>query len=134
MEGSSIPKIYASADGENLAWLWDSSSYPSWHKKENMLRAVGVDVEYGELLDAGVERGNYKTLGDKEHVETVSMYADGLGYNNKAEKIERSTRTPYTHVHKHNNAVNRSGFCAVCRRAGGKYSGKVVKRGIVKTE
>ena len=32
-------------------------------------------------------------------------------------------------IYRHNNAVNRSGFCATCRRAGGEFSGKAVKRG-----
>ena len=33
-------------------------------------------------------------------------------------------------IHNHNNAVERSSFCAICRGAGGEYSGQVVKRGL----
>ena len=104
--------------------------YPSWHKREpeNILRAVGVDVEYGEVLDAGVERGNYKTVGNKEHMQIVSLYAEGHGYQKIHEKLNRSTKTIFEHVHKHNDAVQRSGFCAICKRVGGKHENEVVSR------
>lgn len=59
---------------------------------------------------------SFKSVGDKEHIEIVSLYAGGMGYKEIVEKLKRSTRTPYTHVHKHNDAVKRSGFCAICRR------------------
>jgi DNA-binding NarL/FixJ family response regulator len=32
--------------------------------------------------------------------EIISMYMDGIGYNVIAEKLGRSTHTPYTHVHR----------------------------------
>ena len=70
--------------------------------------------------------GTFNSIDNKQHVEIVALYSQGLGYNKIAEKLERSTRTPYTHVHKHNNAVKRSGFCPMCRRAGGEYENKVV--------
>ena len=74
--------------------------------------------------------GTFKTIGDKEHLQIIELYASGLGYNKIHEQLKRSTKSLSDHIHKHNNAVTRSGFCAVCRRAGGEYSGKVVKRGM----
>jgi len=59
----------------------------------------------------------------------MELYSSGLGYNKIHEQLNRSTKSLSDHIHKHNNAVNRSGFCAVCRRAGGEFSGKAVKRG-----
>ena len=92
--------------------------FPSWHKveRENILKAVGVKVTYGEVLDQGVDRGNYKTVNDVEHAELVGLYAEGLSMAKIADKLGRSTKTASDHIHSHNAAVNRSGFCAVCRR------------------
>ena len=72
--------------------------------------------------------GTFKSIGDKEHLEIVSLYASGLGYNKLSEKLGRSTKTVHSHVHKHNDAVQRSGFCAICKRAGGKHENEVVSR------
>ena len=89
---------------------------------------VGLKIEYGVELEQPKDMGTFKSVGDKEHLEIVSLYAEGLGYNKLSEKFGRSTKTVHSHVHKHNDAVNRSGFCAICRRAGGEYAGEVAKR------
>ena len=51
-----------------------------FHKqeKENILRSVGIRVEYGEPIQRGAYRGKYKTLGDSEHNEIIKFYLDGL--------------------------------------------------------
>ncbi len=106
--------------------------FHTWHKleKENIVKNVGLKIEYGKELKKPKDMGSFKTVGDKQHIEIVRLYADeGKGYNIIAEELGRSSRTPYTHVKKHNDAVERSGFCAVCRRAGGEYTGEIVKRG-----
>ena len=106
--------------------------YHEWHKreKENIVKAVGLKIEYGVELEQPKDMGTFKSIGDKEHTEIISLYASGLGYNKIHEQLGRSTKSLHDHIHKHNNAVTRSGFCAVCRRAGGEYAGKLVKRGI----
>jgi predicted nucleic acid-binding Zn finger protein len=76
--------------------------------------------------------GTFKSIGDKEHLEIMGLYAPGLGYDKIHQKLNRSTKALHDHIHKHNDAVNRSGFCVVCRRAGGEYAGEVVKRGKAK--
>jgi len=106
--------------------------YHEWHKlpKENIVKACGLQIEYGREIEQPKDMGTFKTIGDKEHMQIMELYAEGLGYNKIHERLNRSTKSLSDHIHKHNNAVNRSGFCATCRRAGGEYSGKVVKRGI----
>jgi len=105
--------------------------YHSWHKieKENIVKAVGLKIEYGVELEQPKDMGTFKSIGDKEHMQIMELYASGLGYNKIHERLNRSTKSLHDHIHKHNDSVNRSGFCAICRRAGGKHSGKIVKRG-----
>jgi len=106
--------------------------YHSWHKveKEDIVSKVGLKIEYGVELEQPRDMGTFKTIGDKEHLEIMELYAEGLGYDKIHQKLNRSTKSLHDHIHKHNDAVNRSGFCAVCRRAGGEYSGQVIKRGM----
>jgi hypothetical protein len=95
--------------------------YPGWHKKEreNILSNVGIEVEYGEPLYEGEYKGTFKTVGDKEHAEMVRLYIEeGLGINKIAEILGRSSRTPLMQIQRHNRAVERNGFCPVCRRLG----------------
>lgn len=95
--------------------------FPSheWHKreKENILKTVGVNVEYGEPLHKGEYRGTFRTVGDKEHAEMIRLYVEeGLSLEKIAAHFSRSSHTPLLHIKKHNKAVKRSGFCPVCRR------------------
>lgn len=62
------------------------------------------------------------------NMEITSMYVNDMGYNVTAEKLGRSMRTPYTYVHKHNDTVKRSGFCALCRRTRGEYQNESASR------
>jgi len=50
--------------------------YHKWHKREkdNILKAVGIKVEYGEPLHGGEYRGTFRTVSDKEHVEMIRLY------------------------------------------------------------
>ena len=82
-------------------------------------------------MEEAKDMGSFKSVGDKEHVQIIALYVSGLGYNKLAEKLGRSTKTPHEHVKRHNNSVNRSGFCALCRRVGGEHVNDVVKRGMV---
>jgi hypothetical protein len=79
-------------------------------------------------------RATFKSIGDKEHLELAFLYAFGLGYNKLSGILGRSTKSLYDHLIKHNSAVKRSGFCAICKRTEGKYSCKAVKSGIAKKE
>lgn len=101
--------------------------FHEWHKreKENIMKSVGVKVEYGEVLERAQDKGLYKTVGDREHSDIIELYArESLGMLTVAHKLSRSTRTVSEHVKKHNQAVERSGFCAACKRAGSSFFDK----------
>jgi hypothetical protein len=95
--------------------------YHDWHKveKEDIVSQVGLKIEYGEELHEAEYRGSFKTVSDKEHSQMIELYlVDNLGMEKIAAKLGRSTRTPHEHIGSHNEAVARSGFCPVCKRAG----------------
>ena len=102
-----------------------------WHKqeRENILKAVGVSVEYGEPVEKGEYRGAFKTVGDKEHADIIKMYMDeGLSLNKIAERIGRNSRTPYKHIHSHNSKVEGTGFCPSCRRVKSSFDSVLARR------
>lgn len=108
--------------------------FHEWHKreKENILKNVGVEVQYGEVLEEAKYRGTFKTVSDKEHAEIIRLYVeDALGMKEIAAKLNRSSRTPHAHIHSHNHAVERSGFCPACKRTGSSYFNKTAIRGKV---
>lgn len=103
-----------------------------WHKKEreDIMRNVGVHVEYGEELKEGEYRGSFKTVSDKEHVEIIRLYVEeNFGMTKIGEKIGRSGKTTMDHVHKHNNSIVRSGFCPSCKRAGSPFHKCIARKG-----
>ena len=102
-----------------------------WHKreKEDILANVGIKVEYGEQLQEPILKGTYKTVGDKEHVQIMDMYsAENLSMIDICTKLDRSSRTIKVHIDSHNRAVQRSGFCAACKRAQSAYANQEVGR------
>ena len=112
------PQFFIILSKEGSVGLGEFKEIP-WHKqeRENILKAVGVRVEYGEPVEKGEYRGAFKTVGDLEHADIVKMYMDeGLSLNKIAEKIGRSSRTPFKHIHQHNSKVEGAGFCPACRR------------------
>lgn len=103
-----------------------------WHKKEkeDIMRAVGVSTEYGEELKEGVWKGTFRTVSDREHAEIIRLYVEeNLGLVKIAETVGRSSKTCSDHVHKHNVAVERSGFCPACKRFGSPYSREAARKG-----
>ena len=103
-----------------------------WHKKEkeNILQAVGIDVEYGEPIQRAEDKGTFTTVGDREHAEIIRLrIEEGLGMAKIGERLERSSATPVSHIRKHNRAVERSGFCPACRRVKSKYENEIAVRG-----
>jgi len=105
--------------------------YPQWHKreKEDILASVGVKVEYGEVLKEAVSRGTFKTVSDLEHAEILRLYIEErLGMHVIAEKLNRSTRTVNVHINEHDKAIERTGFCSACKRAGSKLQDRKAKQ------
>jgi hypothetical protein len=106
-------------------------SFHDWHKaeKENILKSVGIKVEYGEELNEGEYRGTFRTVSDKEHTEIIRLYIEEeLSYEKIAEQFHRSSRTPLMHIQKHNRNVERSGFCPSCRRMNSRFEALIADR------
>jgi transposase-like protein len=69
-------------------------------------------------------------VGDVEHAEMIKLYVDeGLSMNKIAEKLDRSSRVPYKHIHQHNASVEGAGFCPSCRRAKSELDKTLARRG-----
>jgi hypothetical protein len=105
--------------------------FHEWHKaeKENILKAVGIKVEYGEELNEGEYRGTFRTVSDSEHAEIMRLYIEeGLSYEKIAKQLNRSSRTPLLHIQRHNRNVERNGFCPSCRRFRCEYESRVARK------
>jgi len=79
-----------------------------WHKqeKENIIKAVGLDIEYVKPSEAkeAMDRGAYVTVSDEEHAQIVNLRMDELSYHKIAELRKRSTQTIHTRVKVHNKS------------------------------
>jgi len=109
--------------------------FHKWHKreKENILKAVGIKVEYGDPLHEGEYRGTFRTVSDKEHAEMIRLYIEEeLSLEKIAEYFKRSSRTPLLHIRKHNRAVERSEFCPACRRIKSIYESEILQKNVSK--
>ena len=107
--------------------------FHTWHKREreNILREVGIQVEYGEELQEAKFKGSYSTVSDKEHVQIIRLYIEeNMSMVAIAEKLKRSSGTPLKHIHRHNNAVDRNGFCSTCKRVGSQYYDRIAEKGM----
>ena len=86
--------------------------YHDWHnvERENIVANTGLKIEYGVELQQGKDKGDFKTIGDQEHMQIMQLYAEGFGYIKIHEQLNRSTKSLCDHIHKHNNAVIEAGF------------------------
>jgi hypothetical protein len=95
-----------------------------WHKREreNIVKAVGLKVEYGEEVDYGKSKGVFKTVNDEEHIKIVDSYISGNQSQGMiAEALGRSSATIFNQIREHDKAIARLGYCMRCRRMKGKY-------------
>ena len=101
-----------------------------WHKqeKENILRSLGIKVEYGEQIDYGKSRGAFKTVGDFEHAEIISLYMQGLSMKQIAQKLDRSAATIHAQIHAHNQSIERLGYCMKCKRVKGEHANQKIDK------
>ena len=105
--------------------------YPKWHKqeRENILKAVGIKIEYGEPVREGKYRGKFKTIGDEEHAEIIRLYLDGgLSMARIAEELNRSTASIKMHIDRHNESIEKMGYCPACRRVKSSLEGEKAVR------
>jgi hypothetical protein len=90
-------------------------------ERENILRCVGLKVEYGDQIEYGESRGMYKTVSDQEHLDMVNAYFEGVSIGKIAEKLNRSAATVHAQVNTHDKSIEKVGYCVECRRMKGKY-------------
>lgn len=105
-----------------------------WHKKprENILAKTGVTVEYGETTEPALG-STENVIGDEEHVRIITLTVkDGLSMEKIGEKLKRSKSTVHKHVHEHDEAIVRSGFCPRCQRAKSIYFIQKAMKGTIK--
>ena len=104
----------------------------AWHKqeREDILENLGIKINHGEVLEEGILKGTYKTVGDKEHAEIIELYMDeNLSMVKIGDKLKRSARTAKIHIDNHNAAVIRGGFCAPCKRVQSPYFNREAYKG-----
>jgi len=89
-----------------------------WHKKprENILAKTDVHVEYGESKEP-MQGSTENVIGDEEHVRIVGLTIQGLSMGKIGKELKRSNATVFKHIHEHDEAIVRSGFCPKCQRA-----------------
>lgn len=88
-----------------------------------MLKQVGINVEYGEQIDYGENKGTFTTLGDFEYAELIKDYIEGRGGMAKIAEVHGvSSGTVHNHIKKQNKELETRGNCPFCRRVDGEYS------------
>lgn len=88
-----------------------------------------MKVEYSEELNEGEYRGTLRTVSDNEHVDIVRLYIEeGLSYEKIAEQLNRLSRTSLLHIQRHNRAIERNGFCSICRRIKSDYENTIIQK------
>ncbi|MBS7635344.1 hypothetical protein KEJ34_07690 [Candidatus Bathyarchaeota archaeon] len=108
-----------------------SFPYPTWHKQEgeDILKSIGIKVEYGEMPKEAEDKGRFKTISDNEHAEIIRLYFEEmLSMHEIAERLKRSSRTVMEHIKGHDAAVERSGFCPACKRVQSQYKNVLIKQ------
>ncbi len=53
---------------------------------------VGLKIEYGAEVELPKNMGTYQSVGDPEHMQIISLYADGNGYAKMHEKLHSQIR------------------------------------------
>jgi hypothetical protein len=103
----------------------------AWHKREreNILKEVGVEVEYSEELQYAQDRGTFKTVGDREHSVIIREYIESnQGMVKISKRLGISSGTVSNHVRAHNKALAEGGECPRCARVDSTFSRSEAKR------
>jgi hypothetical protein len=91
---------------------------PAWHKqeKEDLIAQLGIQIDYGEVIEEGKYRGTYSTVGDEEHAELIRLYVEGEGKGMQviAKELSRSPHTVMDQIQAHNSSILSSGYCFIC--------------------
>jgi len=88
--------------------------YPWWHKteKEDIINLLGIKISHGEPIDYGKAKHH---VDDFEHAAIIENYLK-LGSQAKVAKThQRSSRTIYNEITKHNHDIEIKGSCNRCK-------------------
>lgn len=105
-----------------------SSILPPWHKQEHedLLSLFDIKVKYGEQPYMA-EKGSYN-VSDYEHIRIVKARVESTESMEALAKIlNRSSRTIFTHINKHNNMIHAVGECDKCSRVNNKYAKTIIE-------
>ena len=62
-------------------------------------------------------------------MEIIRLYIEEeMGMTQIGLKLDRSSKSIYDHIKKHNYSVEKLGYCPLCRRAKGKYEQTIARR------
>lgn len=104
-------------------------SFPKvpWHKNEgeDILKACGIEVEHTEEL---VETKPKFEVGDLEHSRFIELRLAGESYGSIAGD-KWSSQSILNHVKKHNEDIDRLGYCQQCKRAKSEHFATKAPRG-----
>jgi hypothetical protein len=97
------------------------SDYPPWHKTEheNILQICGIEIK-NRTEEVPKERTH--TLGAFDHAQIVKVYFETKSMNQTAEKTNRSFKTVFNHIQKHNNDIRDLKECRECFNANTPFS------------
>jgi len=96
-----------------------------WHKKESedIVKELGIEVEYGEPVSKGLDKGKFMTVGDEEHASLIKSYIEeGVGMGKPADRIGRPSKTVHDAVLKHDELIDKTGCCTICQRVKSEYA------------
>jgi hypothetical protein len=103
-----------------LGYGWFTMPY--WHKleHENLKTMFDINIKHGELPH--IPGSGSSQVGDYEHVRIIKARIEtGLGMNELAEKLGRSSRTIHKHITLHSNMVRTMAECDMCARVDSEY-------------
>jgi hypothetical protein len=95
-----------------------------WHAKEGegLLTKLGLKITFEEKPLEAISRGIFKTIGDIEHTQIIEMYIEQeMSMRDIAKQLDRSSASILMQIDKHNNNIEKMGYCPMCRRAKSKF-------------
>jgi len=95
-----------------------------WHLREGegILSKIGLKITFEEKPMEAISRGTFKTIGDVEHTQIIEMYIEKeMSMREIAKQLDRSSASILMQIDKHNLAIEKMGYCPMCRRAKSKF-------------
>ena len=99
-----------------------------WHKqeKENILKILDLEPQYGELPDYLQPGYSAAHVGATEHTKILEKYLEVQNMGKVGELIKRSAGTVHNHIANHNREVRALGSCSRCKRRNHKLQDQII--------